>query len=60
MILNSIGKTGLESSALGFGSMRLPMTNIGNMEFVDLDRAVDVIRHALDAGINYIDCGFQY
>mgnify|MGYP003966958113 CR=1 FL=1 len=60
MIFNPIGKTGLEASALGFGSMRLPMTDIGNMEFVDLDRAVEVIRHALDVGVNYIDCGFQY
>ncbi len=60
MIFNAIGKTGLEVSALGFGSMRLPMTDIGNMEFVDLDRAVEVIQHALDAGVNYIDCGFQY
>lgn len=60
MLQNEIGQTGRSASALGFGSMRLPMTDIGNMEFVDLDRAVDLMRHAFDAGVNYVDCGFQY
>ncbi|MFH1572188.1 MAG: aldo/keto reductase [Gemmatimonadota bacterium] len=60
MVYRPLGATGLRVSALGFGSMRLPVTDIGNQEFVDLDRAVDLIRHALDAGVNYIDCGFQY
>ena len=59
-VYRPLGATGLQVSALGFGSMRLPMTDIGNQEFVDLDRAVDLIRYALDAGVNYIDCGFQY
>lgn len=60
MRYNPLGSTGLEASVLGYGSMRLPMTNIGDMDFVDLDRAVEIIRYALDAGVNYIDCGFQY
>ena len=60
MKYNALGSTGLEVSALAFGSMRLPMTNLGDMEFVDLDRAVEVIRHAFDRGVNYVDCGFQY
>lgn len=57
---NPLGATGLQVSALGLGSMRLPTTPIGDLDFVDLDRGAEVIRHALDAGINYIDCGFQY
>ncbi|MFC1525242.1 aldo/keto reductase [Candidatus Latescibacterota bacterium] len=60
MRYRALGNSGVEVSALGFGSMRLPMTDIGNVEFVDLDRSVEVIGHALDAGVNYIDCGFQY
>ena len=60
MIYNPLGSTGLEVSALGLGSMRLPMTDLGDVEFVDLDRAVEVIRHAFDSGVNYVDCGFQY
>lgn len=60
MRYNTLGTTDLQVSALGLGSMRLPMTNIGNEEFVDLDLAVEVIGHALDTGVNYIDCGFQY
>ncbi|MEW6751193.1 MAG: aldo/keto reductase [Candidatus Latescibacterota bacterium] len=60
MRYSALGATGLQVSAVGFGSMRLPMTNIGNVDFVDLDRSVEVIRHALSSGINYVDCGFQY
>ena len=60
MKYNPLGSTGLNVSALAFGSMRLPMTNLGDTEFVDLDRAVEVIRHAFDCGVNYVDCGFQY
>ena len=60
MIYREFGKTGLKLSALGFGSMRLPMVDIGGEEFVDLDKAVDCIRYGLDQGINYIDSGFLY
>lgn len=60
MEYNTIGRTGRQASALGFGSMRLPMADVGNMEFVELDRAVELMHHAFDAGINYVDCGFQY
>ena len=31
------GKTGVEVSRLGFGSMRLPMIQIGGQDFVDID-----------------------
>ncbi len=60
MQYNDLGTTGLSVSALGFGSMRLPMTNIGDMNFVDLDQAVELMQYAFDSGINYVDCGFQY
>ena len=56
----SISDRNLEFLAGFVDECALPMTDIGNVEFVDLDRAVEVIRHALDAGVNYIDCGFQY
>lgn len=60
MEYNVFGSTGLNVSALGFGSMRLPKINIGDMDFVDLDRAVELMQYAFDKGINYVDCGFQY
>jgi uncharacterized protein len=57
---HQLGATGLRVSALGFGAMRLPTVNIGDLEFVDLDRAVELLRQGFDAGVNYVDCGFQY
>jgi predicted aldo/keto reductase-like oxidoreductase len=60
MTYRTFGSTGLEISALGFGSMRLPLTNIGSEQYVDIDRAVEVIRHAFELGVNYIDSGLLY
>ena len=60
MVYRKLGKTGIEVSSLGFGAMRLPMVKIGKENYVDIDKAVDVIRFAFEKGINYIDCGFIY
>ena len=60
MKYTQFGNTGIEVSPLGFGSMRLPMCSIGGSSYVDYDRAVDVIRHAFEKGVNYIDSGFMY
>ncbi len=60
MIYRKLGNTGIDVSALGFGSMRLPMTRIGSEEYVDIDRGVDAIRRAFELGVNYIDSGFVY
>ena len=40
--------------------MRLPMFTLKDSEFVDFDKAVEMIRHAIDNGVNYIDSGFRY
>ena len=50
----TLGNTGITTSYLGFGSMRLPMANIGGYDYVDMYLAVEVIRHAFENGINYI------
>jgi predicted aldo/keto reductase-like oxidoreductase len=55
-----LGNTGYEVSRLGFGSMRLPMIEIGGHEYVDVDRAIAVIHRALELGVNYVDTGFMY
>jgi predicted aldo/keto reductase-like oxidoreductase len=60
METRTLGNTGIIASCLGFGSMRLPMVNIGGYDYVDMDLAVEVIRHAFESGINYIDNGFIY
>jgi predicted aldo/keto reductase-like oxidoreductase len=55
-----LGNTGYTVSRLGFGSMRLPMIEIGGKEYVDVERAVQVIHRALELGVNYVDTGFLY
>lgn len=48
--------TGLTSSMLGFGCMRLP-TKDGH---VDEAEAIRMIRHAIDGGVRYIDTAYPY
>ena len=52
------GNTGAMVSALGFGAMRLPMTEDG--KHVDEERAIALIRRALELGVNYIDTAPYY
>ena len=55
MQYRDFGKTGLKVSALGFGAMRLPLTGENQ---VDEKRAVAMIRHAIDQGVNYVDTAY--
>lgn len=57
MQYREFGKTGLKVSALGFGAMRLPVLENNQ---VDEERAVKMIRHAIDEGVNYIDTAYPY
>ena len=49
----TLGRTGLEVSVLGFGTNR-----IGGVIKEDEDRAVRVVNHALDLGINLVSAGY--
>ncbi len=60
MKYTQLGNTGYRVSRLGFGSMRLPMIDIGGGQYVDVERATAVIHRALDLGVNYIDTGMMY
>lgn len=56
MKYREFGKTGKKISALGMGCMRLPMEG----EHVDKEKAVALIRRAIELGINYFDTGKIY
>ncbi|MBP2133904.1 putative aldo/keto reductase-like oxidoreductase [Methanomicrobium sp. W14] len=50
-------KTGDKLSALGFGAMRLPIKDDGR---IDEQTASEMIRYAIENGVNYIDTGYDY
>ena len=51
-----IKKTGEEVSSLGYGAMRLPLKN-GK---IDRQKASELIYHAIDNGVNFIDTAYLY
>ena len=53
------GRLDWQSSALGFGCMRLPVVE-GNNEVIDAPKAIEMIRSGIDAGINYVDTAYPY
>ncbi len=52
------GLTGASVSALGFGMLRLPMLEDGKT--VDEKKVIEMTRHAIDHGLNYVDTGYVY
>lgn len=58
MQYRKFGNTGLELSLLGFGAMRLPKTPDG--EKFDHEAGIQVIRRALELGVNYVDTAPYY
>jgi predicted aldo/keto reductase-like oxidoreductase len=57
MQYRDFGELGYQVSALGFGAMRLPEDENGD---VDRDYAAALIREGIDAGINYVDTAPLY
>lgn len=52
------GLTGVAVSALGFGMLRLPLLADGKT--VDEKQCIDMLRYAIDHGLNYVDTGYVY
>ena len=59
MIYRTIGKTGLDASVLGIGCMRLPIVE-GDSDKIDYKKSTEMIRYAIDHGVNYVDTAYPY
>lgn len=59
MKYRSFGRLKWRPSALGFGAMRLPIIG-GDRTNIDESRAIQMMRHAFDHGVNYVDTAYPY
>jgi hypothetical protein len=59
MKYRKFGKLDWKVSALGFGTMRLPVIN-NDYGKIDQPAAVDMMRYAIDRGVNYFDTSYIY
>jgi len=58
MKYRKMGSLGWEVSALGFGAMRLPINQ--DTKEVNEKEAIEMIRYAIDNGVNYVDTAYPY
>jgi predicted aldo/keto reductase-like oxidoreductase len=56
MKYNKLGNTDLEISALGFGTMRLPVDSVKT----DFSKAISLLQYGIEKGINFFDVGTFY
>lgn len=59
MQYRNFGNVPFKPSALGFGAMRLPTINNDPKDIND-SKAIEMIRYAIDNGVNYIDTAWPY
>lgn len=51
---------GEKLSLLGFGTMRLPLVPGGGPADIDEKTTADIVRYAMDHGVNYFDTAYPY
>jgi len=59
MKYRKFGRLDWEGSVLGFGAMRLPILE-KDPAHVDEPQAIEMIRYAIDHGVNYLDTAYPY
>jgi hypothetical protein len=59
MLYRDFGKTKEKVSVLGFGCMRLPQKGDNPMD-IDEETAINLLRSAIDQGVNFIDTAYPY
>lgn len=59
MLYRNLGKTGQKVSILGFGCMRLPIID-GRPDRINEPLATEMLHHAIDHGVNYVDTAYPY
>ena len=58
MLYNTLGKSNLKVSRLGFGAMRLPTK--GRNDIIDEEEANKMLTYGIENGINLIDTAYPY
>ena len=60
MKMREFGKLGIKGSAFGLGCMRFPMIEVDGKKVVDEEKAIKIIRTAIDGGVTYLDTAYVY